>query len=103
MFVPIPGPYHRDTRLRQPICTSGVRWAEDPEPEWQGEAGWGQREGLPEGILWRGEMNLSLMIKKKENSYSTRVSKIQALCKLPVDLGLKLWVTSKTQTKWFTS
>lgn len=47
MFAPIAGPHHRDTRLWQPICASGVRWAEDPEPEWQGEAGWGQRESLP--------------------------------------------------------
>lgn len=50
------GSHHRDSRLRKPVCSSGVRRAEDPEPERQGEAGRGQRESLPEGILRRGEL-----------------------------------------------
>lgn len=72
--VRVSGSYHRNPRLREPVCPSGVWWAEDTEPEWQGQAGWGQRESLPEGILWRSESTLWLiMLKKKKQETALTV------------------------------
>lgn len=59
------GPHHRDPRLWKPLSSSGVRWTEDSEPEWQREASWGQGESLPERILWGGELSEWLVSKKK--------------------------------------
>lgn len=91
-YVPMSDSHHRNPRLRESFRSSGVWRAEDPEPEWQGQAGWGQRESLPEGILWRSESMLWLL--KKNNPYSTQVSKIRALWKTPY--GFKLWFKAHT-------
>lgn len=79
-YVQMSGSHHRNPRLRESVCSSGVWRAEDPEPERQGQAGWGQRESLPEGILWRSESMLWILMQKSPSS--TQVSKNQALWKV---------------------
>lgn len=82
VFVYVSDPYHRDPRFRQPVRSSAVWWAEDPEPEWQGEAGGGQRESLPKGILWRRESTYWLLRMKRLH----RIANCSQLLQPTVDL-----------------